>query len=214
MAKFSKRYGSFTAWRKAMPRTSAYAQRVIKLHRLNPGATLQQLRKGGSHIITDFSKSSWDLFTKSQKIEYKQALEVLRLMRKKKVSSLTEGAKKVNLSIKTIIKYLGKNVRKIKGRYHVTNSDSLIRRMNFFELGRRTNITVTNYADAHLIGQYFSAVGRLSKYQDENALKPFENVTIIDAEGRKRKFETDPDKVRLILSRIEDIEFFEVYSDE
>lgn len=211
MVRFSKKYGSFAAWRKVTSRTSAYALRVIRLHRLNPGASLHQLRQG-THLITSFSKAPFELFTSSQKVEFKQALEVLRLMRKG--LSLSKASKKVNLPIRKVLNYLGNTVRRIRGRYYARKSDTLYRNMVFFEDGRRTRITVNNSLDARLIGKYFSAVGRLSYMQDFDALKPFEGIIIFDVDDRKRRFETDPEKVLLILSRIEDFEFFEVYNDD
>jgi len=211
MVRFSKKYGSFTAWHKAIPRTSVYAKRVIKLHRLNPVASLPQIRLG-KYLITDFGSAAFEFLTATQKVEYNHALEVLRLMRNKNFS-LTKASKSIEFPIKKAIKYLGKTLRKVRGRYYASRSDRMNRKMHFFEKGRKTRITVTNSTDAHLIGQYFSAVGRLSFQRDLDALKPFEGLFVIDADGQKHYFETDPDKVRLILSRIEDFEIFEVYSD-
>jgi hypothetical protein len=210
--RFSKHYKTFTAWKRAMPRTSQYAQRVIRLHKLNPTANLNQIRRG-KNLITTLGQTPFEFLNPRQKVEYKHSLDILRVMRRKNLS-LTQAAQQVKLSPRKALKYIGKALKKIRGRYHAKQYDTIYRKMHIFEQGKRTTITVTNSKDATRIGQYHSAVGRLVYNQDTNALDEFKDDALIDIDGNKRTFETDPDTVLLILSRIEQYEFFHIYADE
>ena len=213
MRPFSPNYPTFTSWLKAIPRTSRYAKEIIKLKKLNPTATLKQIRIR-KNLVTNIAKVPFEFLNSTQRLDYKKSIEVLRLLRNENVS-LTTATKKVQISIKKVLANIGNIIKKGKnGFYYAKKSDSLYRKMRIYEKGKIRSIIVTNYKDSQIIGRYHSAIGRLLYKKDWDALKEFEDVVIVDSEGIKHRLETDPDQIYLIRERMEHPEYFEIYADE
>jgi len=212
MRPFSPNYPTFKKWLKAMPRTSRYAQEVIKLKKLNPTATLKQIRKR-KNLISNLSKIPFEFLTSTQKNDYRKSLEVLRLLRNENIP-LTKAVKKLEISIKKVLQYTGNVIKKIRGKYYAKDNDNLYRKLRIFEKGKLRSITVTNYKDAQLISAYHNAVKKAFKKNSSEPLKEFEEVVIVDSEGIKHTLETDLDQIYLIDERMESPEYFEIYADE
>jgi hypothetical protein len=212
MRPFSPNYPTFNKWLKAMPRTSRYAQEVIKLKKLNPTATLKQIRTR-KNLISNLSKIPFEFLTSTQKNDYRKSLEVLRLLRNENIP-LTKAVKKIEISIKKVLQYTGNTIKKIRGKYYAKDNDNLYRKLRIFEKGKLRSITVTNYKDAQLIGKYHSSIKKAIKQNSSEPLKEFEDAVIVDSEGIKHTLETDLDQIYLIDERMESPEYFEIYADE
>lgn len=161
--------------------------------------------------IRNFSRVKWKNLTSKQKYQRNLSLEVIRSMRKG--ISFSSSTKDAGLSSYLSKKHLGRNVSKKGGRYFASKSDSIQRAMQIYENGRIKSIVVRNSKDASLIGEYHNEV-RKTLRGDSSGLKRFKKIVITDAEGKKHKLETRPEKIFEIEDRKEDSEFFEVYDDE
>ncbi len=68
---------------------------------------------------------------------------------------LSKAARDAHTSPETVRRYLGRSgYRKVVGRWKPTRSDSLLRRMSFYEDGRRQTVTVRGSKTASLLGKY------------------------------------------------------------
>ncbi|MGI0047510.1 MAG: hypothetical protein ACREBB_10055 [Nitrosotalea sp.] len=148
-----------------------------------------------------------DRLTPKQTGTYEDALDVLNKIRHG--LSLTKASKQVGISIPTVKRYVGSTLKLQNHRYVAKESDSLPRKIIIYEKGNQVWITVRGIKQARIVGQYHSAIGRLSK--DGSALKPFSKIKIRDAKGKFHRLETDSTKIFSILERQEDAEFYTIY---
>lgn len=162
--------------------------------------------------MTSLSRIKWKNLTSKQKSRRKLSLEVLRLMRRG--ASFSSATKESGFSPYLSKKNLGRYLRKKSGRYIPTLTDSIQRSMEFYDKKEgRIFIVVKNSKDASLIGEYFSSVRQAIRTGDDSYLKRFKRKSIIDANGKKHKFETDLDKIYDIEEGIEEPEFREIYEE-
>lgn len=163
------------------------------------------------NVARNLGKLSWSKLSSIQKAERKLALEVLRLVRKG--SSFRAASKEVGLSKATIRAHLGKTIHKRKGRLVASKVDSIQRSMEIYKKGKgRVFIIVRNSRDASKIGEYFAAVRRALE-GDSSALRKFKRRSIIDAKGKKHRFETNLERISDIEESIEEPEFREIYEE-
>lgn len=208
---FSSKFDSFVSWYRHANKISNYTKRIIRLHKLAPKLSLNELRVARlSHF--DLSKKKWFLLTPSQKSTRILALEIKRRMKEGK--SLTFASKEIGLSKIETLRYLGRAVTKKVGRWFPNTRDRIERAMKIYEKGQIKTIIVTNSDDAEYIGEYYNAVKNYLYTGDVSYLKPFKRRAIYDDKGIKHKLETRPDKIREIEEAKEDSEFFEVYTDD
>jgi hypothetical protein len=100
---------------------------------------------------------------------------------------------------------LGKAILKKGGRWIVSKLNWIQRELPFYEDGKATTIIVRNQRDARRVSKYMAAAKKVLK-GDTKELKKFTGKYIIDAEGKKRYFETDPQAIFDIHERIEELE--------
>ena len=203
-------YRTYRTWRYGRELT-AYALRIIALHKKRPDATLAELLGRKSKIL-DLSRKAFMSLTITQRRERNLAFEARRLVRNKG-ASLSQASREVGLSILKIRRHLGRVIRKAKQRWYVLPSDRIQRKLSIYTDGRHEGIIVTNAEDASLLGRYFNAVKK-SLYGDHSDLQKFRGKTITDANGNVHILETDPDKLRKIDERQEHPEFQPLYLDE
>lgn len=162
--------------------------------------------------MTSLSRIAWTKLADKQKYQRKLALEVLRLMRGGQ--SLTSATKETGFSKFLSQKHLGKNIFKKHGRLIPTITDSIQRSMSFYDQTEgHIFIIVRNSKDASTIGEYFANVRKALETGDDSYLKKFKRKSIIDAHGKKHKFETDLDKIYDLEEEIEEPEFREIYEE-
>jgi hypothetical protein len=155
------------------------------------------------------------LLSPRQKIKRDAALHVLARSRRFG-ESFTKTARAARISPKTVLRYLGRSgFRKVKGRWKPTHSDSLLRRMVFFEEGQIKGAIVRGSKTASLIGKYDRDVRTFLEdpARDPSILKKWKGRKFKDAAGNLHTFETDPHKIREAVERADiEPEIFETNS--
>ena len=163
------------------------------------------------HIL-NFSRKRWTSLNSEQKHIRVLSLETLRRMRNGE--SLTSSIKEIGLSKNQVIKHLGKNIFKRKGRFVASLKDSIQRSMEFYDAKKgRVFVIAKNSKDASKIGKYFSAV-RKAIEGNKSDLKKFKGKYFKDANGKKHKFETNIKKIFELEEEIEEPEFRQIYEEE
>lgn len=203
--KFSKLYRTYESWRRGR-RLTSYAKKIIKLHKIDKTATLQQL---ALYIKSNLSHVKWSILSPKQKKERIFSLKILNQIRKNE--PLEDALKELDIDKQTLLKHLRKYLFK-KGKNWITKKfDRIQRSMVIYEDGEIKSIVVTNSKDASVIGEYFNAVKQFLTSGDKELLEPFENVIIKDADRKKHKLETNPANLYNIEEQKEDEEFREIY---
>ena len=159
------------------------------------------------------SKQPWkknlDLLPVKQITKYEDSLEVLSLMRKG--NTINKASKQVGISPTTVKKYAGSALRLKNRRLVAKKSDNLLRKIRIYENGKEDFIQTRGRKNSTIGAQYMGAVGRRIDRNDVDALKLFENKTIIDFKGKHHKFETDLKNLIKISEQREEPEFFTIY---
>jgi hypothetical protein len=131
--------------------------------------------------------------------------------------SLSKAARDAHTTPETVERYLGRSgYRKIGARWKPTRTDSLARRMAFYEYGRRRTVTVRGSKTASLLGRYNRDVRTFLEgpARDPSVLKRWEGRTFVDAHGRVRTFETDPSRILSAVERAEsETGAFDIYPE-
>jgi hypothetical protein len=156
------------------------------------------------------------LLSPSQRAKREAALHVLARSRRFG-EPLSRAARDAHTSPATVRRYLGRSgFRKLGSRWTPTKSDSILRRMSFYEEGRRRAAIVRGSKTASLIGKYDRDVEAFLEdpARDPSVLKKWEGRTFVDADGTVHAFETDPAKILSAVERAEsDAGAFEIYPD-
>lgn len=199
---FSEKYGNFKAWLKAADRTTRYGQLIIKKHKIFPKLSLNALR---AVAVTEgfLSRKSWKTLSLTEKTMRERALQVYTRMNKGE--SLTEARNGIKISMKQLLKHLGKALFKKGRRWAIKKTNNIQRELPFYENGRAVTIVVRNQRDARRVSEYMAATKRVLR-GDDTTLQPFEGEYIIDADGRERFFETNLERIFEIHDCIENQE--------
>ncbi|WP_101010753.1 hypothetical protein [Nitrosotalea sinensis] len=152
-------------------------------------------------------KIDFDKLTPKQNANYEDSLVVLNKI--KYGLSLTVASKQVGISPQTVKRYVGSALKLQNHKWIAKSLDRLLREVRIYEKGKQVWITVRGIKQAKIIGQYHSAIGRLS--QGQSVLKPFTKIKIKDASGKIHHLETDITKILAILEQQEDAEFYSIY---
>jgi hypothetical protein len=130
---------------------------------------------------------------------------------------LSNAARETHVSPETVRRYLGRSgFRKAGGRWKPTKTDSFLRRMAFYEDGRRRAATVRGSKIASLLGRYNRDVRSFLEdpARDPSVLKKWEGRTFVDAQGRVHTFETDPARLLSAVERAEsETGAFDIYPE-
>jgi hypothetical protein len=130
---------------------------------------------------------------------------------------LTKAAREAHTTPETVERYLGRSgYRKEGGRWRPTRTDSLLRRMAFYEDGRRQTVTVRGSKIASMLGRYNHDVRSYLEdpARDQSVLKKWEGQTFVDAQGNMHTFETDPMETHLAVERAEsETGAFDIYPE-
>ena len=131
--------------------------------------------------------------------------------------SLSKAAREAHTTPETVERYLGHSgFRKVGSRWEPTKSDSLLRRMAFYEDGRRSAVTIRGSKTASLLGRSNRDVRTFLEdpARDPSVLKRWEGRTFVDAHGKVHPFETDAAKIRLAVERAEsEYGSFDIYPE-
>lgn len=130
---------------------------------------------------------------------------------------LSKAARDAHTSPETVERYLGRSgFRKVGGRWKPARSDSLLRRMAFYEDGRRKAVTVRGSKNASLLGRYNRDVRTFLEDPARNpaVLRKWEGRTFVDAYGKTHSFETDPARILSAVERAEsEYGSFDIYPE-
>ena len=131
--------------------------------------------------------------------------------------SLSKAARDAHTSPETVRRYLGRSgYRKVGSRWEPPSSDSFLRRMAFYEDGRRRAATVRGSKIASRIGKYNRDIRTFLEdpTRDPSVLKKWEGRTFVDAQGRVHTFETDPARILSAVERAEsEYGSFDIYPE-
>lgn len=154
------------------------------------------------------------LLSPYQRTKRETALRVLRRSRRFD-ESLSKAAREAHTTPETVERYLGRSgYRKVGSRWKPTRSDSLLRRMSFYEDGKRRSATIRGSKTASVIGRYDRDVETFLKTRDASVLKDWEGRTFVDAYGRTHTFETDPARLLSAVERAEsETGAFDIYPE-
>ncbi len=130
---------------------------------------------------------------------------------------LSKAARDAHTTPETVERYLGRSgYRKVGGRWRPTRSDSFLRRMSFYEDGRRNAATVRGSKTASIIGKYNHDVRTFLEdpARDPSVLKKWDGQTFVDAQGRVHTFETDSARILSAVERAEsEYGLFDIYPE-
>lgn len=155
-------------------------------------------------------KKPWGKLTPRQKMFRKRSLEALSMSRKSS-QSLSKIAKRLGLSVKTVINNTNA-FKKINRKWIPKKFDKVSRSMLTSEAGKMKSLEVSDSRHARTIGQYDNAVGHYLRTGDSAKLKKFSKKKIKDSHGVIHSFETRVQIVQELNQTIEELEFFEVYA--
>ena len=124
--------------------------------------------------------------------------------------SLTQASRQLHTSPKTVLKYTNA-FRKLKGKWIVKTYDTISRPpMRFYENGEEKWIDVSDSRTASTIGKYHNAVRKFFETGNTDALQGFKDP-IKDAHGVVHYFETDPDRLTIIIEAQAYQDFWIIY---
>ena len=130
---------------------------------------------------------------------------------------LSKAAREAHTTPETVRRYLGRSgFRKAGRRWKPTKTDSFLRRMAFYEDGRRKAVTVRGSKTASQIGKYNRDVRTFLEdpVRDPSVLKKWEGRTFVDARGQVHTFETDPSRILSAVERAEsEYGSFDIYPE-
>ena len=112
-------------------------------------------------------------------------------MRREK-RSLARAAREAGVPARTVLRHVRTTLRKVNGRWRARPQDRLPRSMRFYSPEGEVPITVLGSKDASKISEYHVAVKQRLETGDSRLLQRFQGEAVLDAEGRRHPFITDP----------------------
>ena len=206
MTVFSLYYKTYKNWLFDRPRTSVYAKRIKRLHRKYPLASLKELRTGD---IKTWDKLPFSKLTSKQIVERNKALEIKRSMLSGE--PLTKASKRIGLSMNKTKSHLASVLRLIKGKWVVQKKDSIERSMRLFSDATIKEVTITNFYDASLIGEFMSDVRYFLNDGKPERLNKYSQLYLVDSKGVTHFFEINPNRLYELNEMMENPEFFQIY---
>lgn len=211
--RFSEKHGTFHDWFSAQKRHTEYVKRIARRHEVYPRASLLELRgHSGSlpHKKLRVSRLPYSILTAHEKYLRDRSLEVLIEVRRTG-KSLTRIARDYDITTDAVI--LNTDAfRKHNGRWIPKKYDKISRVMKVNEKGRELSIEIADSRTASLIGRYHSTIGQFLNNGNTLVLASFKKKRVKDVQGHYHILETDPEALKEINERIEEPEFYEVYS--
>lgn len=132
------------------------------------------------------------------------------LKRLRQTNNQARAAKEAGVSAERLRRFLRDNsLAEHRGRrWHIT--DNRRRRMTVITEGETRQITLRDAEQASLNGEHLNAVKTFLRTNDIDVLRPFVGQSVIDAKGKARPLETDPNALYR-LSHAGGEVFHEVY---
>jgi hypothetical protein len=153
---------------------------------------------------------SWVLLSPKQKNIRIISLQALSDKRNSN-QSLSKICKNHGISVKTVIRNTNA-FKKVNGKWVAKKFDRISRVLKINENGQEKSIETSNSKTASIIGKYHNAVKQFLNTGDSKALQKFKNLKIKDSDGNIHSLATNTLQLTEINERIEEPEFYEVYS--
>ena len=155
-------------------------------------------------------KRRWSSLNPRQKLLREKSLSVLSDARKSN-QSLSKLSKKQDISRKTVLNNTNA-FRKRRSRWDVKRFDKVPRVMKINENRKEVSIQINDSRTAALIARYHNSVKQFLNTGNKKVLRRFYKKKIKDIDGNAHSFETNPESLIEINQRIEEPEFYEVYT--
>ena len=127
------------------------------------------------------SAAAWAKATMAHQKAHERMLEVVQAKRQHRDRSLSSLAKEFGTTLRTVKQRGGDVVtRDARGRYGVTDSDRLLRRMHVLTEKGRVTVNVLGSRKAAEHARYLSAIGRALKSRVDTPLRKFRGKYIRD----------------------------------
>ncbi len=133
--------------------------------------------------------------TEHQRQTYERVLHAVSLMRRHKVS-ISEAAHEAGTTPETVVRYGRPALIRAQGRWASQPRDRLERRMLMYDPSGSYHVAVRSSTTATRIGEYHNAVRRFVETGDDSKLRSFAGNYVVDVEGRRQYFLTDPGDIR------------------
>jgi len=197
---------------------SAYVLRVARAHARYPHAVLSQLRGHAlekQKRISNFRERvrrilSPELLTSRERERSEKIFNVLRSLRKEE-KSLTRAAHDEKISRETVLRQLGKSLKKTPRGWQAKKTDDLVRDLYF--PNQSGHVVIKGFPVSSDIGAYWNGIRRFVVQGDDALLKTFGNKTFKDIYGNRHAFITDP-KILNRLARAGELRFETLYRFE
>jgi hypothetical protein len=150
----------------------------------------KRLKKAGSAKVQAVTRRFLEALTGAREDAYRRVLDAIGLKRRDPKRSLTKAAKSSGTTLKTIRKYAQGSIQIRSGRFDVTASDQLPRRMRMLTAQGEVIVRTTSSRTASRIGDYNNALRKYVVSGDPSGLKPFEGKSVRSG-GKAYVFATD-----------------------
>ncbi len=147
--------------------------------------------------------------TQRQREVYERALHTLSLSRRHGLP-LKTAAHQAGTTEAAALRYAGSAFTRRHGAWVAKPRDTLERELLLYDPSGSFFVTVQSSATASRIGEFHSAVRHFVQTGDATRLRAFDGRFIIDAQGNRHKFLTDP-KAILKLARAKEFGFTSIY---
>jgi len=105
--------------------------------------------------------------------------------------SLRRASKEFAITPSTVVQLGRPSVRKRKGRYVATKTDSLLRIITILGTKGKKVIATRDSRQASMVGSHWAAVQKYLQIGDDSALLKFNKKSVIDASGRRHRLLTN-----------------------
>jgi hypothetical protein len=217
---FSARYRTFGDWLAAQHSLTDYVRKIQRLHARYPGAILSQLRRHPAASLSPLGKLKparhprlpASILSARERDAQRKALRAAALMRRQGLP-FTAAAKRAGISPSSARRLLKPALRRRSGKVTISKRDTISRpAMRMLDERGEIWIVPRSSADASKIGRYWATLykWKQSRPRDNAILKPFDQMTVADADGNIHRFVTDPKTLERIF-RSREARFESVY---
>jgi hypothetical protein len=130
-------------------------------------------------------------FSMSHKQQETWALVAHVISRMRDRVSLSKASKEFGIAPSVVVRLGHSALRRRKGRYVATKTDSLLRVVSVLKARGKMEIATRDSRQASLIGSHWAAVQRYLQTGDDSALLKFKKTRVLDASGKRHQLLTD-----------------------
>jgi hypothetical protein len=127
---------------------------------------------------------------------YERVLHAVNLSRRYDIP-VNVAAHEAGTTLQAILKYARPALKRVGDRWMARASDRLERRMRFYDPNRSYKVTVSSSEVASRISAYHrDGMGRFVETGSRTKLQGFAGKYVVDVDGRRHYFLTDPTTIR------------------